>query len=111
MADSTRAVAYDAVAPGPRSLEGLLTQLRVPDQTAALVALAQELVPGQTGRSDRVSALVWGTPDVGRSIADIAAPFVSAERDRLLEATVARLRFGHVDLLVEQPELSGGIGA
>ena len=102
---------HGAVAPGPRSLEALLTQLRVPDQGAACVALARQLVPGQTGPGDSVSAVVWGTPDADRSIADIAAPFSPAERDRLLEATVARLRFGHVYLLVEQPQLSTGIGA
>lgn len=95
----------------PRSLQELIDRLRVRDQHGALVGLAQGLVPGQTGPGDAVMAIVWATPDLARTTATVTAPFIPAERDRILEGAVVSVRLGGVVLLVEQPELEAGLAA
>jgi hypothetical protein len=96
---------------GPRSLQELITRLSVPDQHSALVRLIQELMPGQTGPADTVVALVWATPNVSRTLEEVAAPFVDGERDRILEGRVRSTRLGAIALLVEQPEMEARLAA
>lgn len=97
--------------PGPDRLEQVIEMLRARDRTAALASLCQSVVPGQTGPADRVEALVWATPSVERTTQQVIAPFTQSEPDRILGATVAHVRLGHLDLLLEQPDADAGLAA
>ncbi len=90
--------------PGPARLEDLLIRLRAPGGRSAIAALAQEVVPGQTGPADRIVALVWAVPDLTGAMAMTPLPFERVAHDRLLGAATAAVRYGPVQLLLEGPE-------
>ena len=85
--------------------------LRSPDPVLALTALAQEIVPGQTGPADHIVALTWATFDLEQAMAAASLPFKRVARDRLLDANVAACRYGPVQLLLEQPDGEGRLSA
>jgi hypothetical protein len=97
--------------PGPTRLEDLTARLRAPDRGFTLAALAQEVVPGQTGPADRIVALTWATAEVERTIEAAALPFKRVARDRILGGVTAATRYGPVQLLLEQPEGEGRLAA
>ena len=97
--------------PGPTALDELTARLRAADPSIALTALAQEIVPGQTGPTDRVVALSWATYDLDGTMASVPLPFKRVARDRILAGAVASCRYGPVQLLVEQPEGEGPLSA
>jgi len=90
--------------PGPTRLDELAARLRAPDPLRALTALAQEIVPGQTGPADHIVALAWATPDLDAATAAAPLPFKRVARDRILGGVTAAVRYGPVQLLLEQPE-------
>ena len=89
--------------PGPARLDELTARLRLPDPRQALGALAQEVVPGQTGPADHIVAVAWATRDLGKTMASVPLPFARSARDRLLDGTTAAVRYGPVLVLLEQP--------
>ena len=89
--------------PGPTRLDELAARLRGADSGRALVALAHEVVPGQTGPADRIVAVAWATRDLDRAMASAPLPFASSARDRLLDGTTAAVHYGPLLLLLEQP--------
>jgi hypothetical protein len=93
--------------PGPTRLEELTARLRVPDPYRSLAALAQEVVPGQTGPTDRIVAIAWATVDLERSLATAPLPFRRSARDRLLDGATAAVHYGPLALLLEQPLHAG----
>jgi hypothetical protein len=97
--------------PGPARLDELTARLRAPDPSRALVDLAHEVVPGQTGPADRIVALAWATPDLGQATASASLPFKRVARDRLLGGHVSAVRYGPVQLLLEEPDDEGRISA
>ena len=90
--------------PGPTRLEDLTARLRSPDPGLMLTALAQEVVPGQIGPGDRIVALAWATADVERVMESVTLPFKRVARDRILGGLTAAVRYGPVQLLLEQPD-------
>jgi hypothetical protein len=97
--------------PGPERLDQVIALLRARDRRGALAGLFQDLVPGQTGPNDDPVAIVWGTPDVDRTVAQLVAPFVPLTRDQLLGGRVVHVRFGRLEMLVEQPDGRAGMAA
>jgi hypothetical protein len=97
--------------PGPSRLDELTARLRAPDPRFALAALAQEVVPGQTGPADRIVAVAWAALDLQRTMAAASLPFKRVARDRILQGSVAAVRYGSVQLLLEQPEGEGRLAA
>jgi hypothetical protein len=97
--------------PGPSRLDVLTAHLRAPDPTLALTSLAQDIVPGQTGPADRIVAVAFATRDLARSMSAVPLPFRRAARDRILDAEVAAVRYGPVQLLLEQPAGEGRLAA
>lgn len=96
--------------PGP-DLEQVFRLLRAVDRPAALTSLCQQVLPGQTGPSDRLIAVVWATPNMERTRERFVAPFMPLGRDRILGADVSHVRFGQVALLLEQPDGGSGVAA
>ncbi len=97
--------------PGPSTLDDLSARLRAPDPSGALVALAHEVAPGQVGPADRIVALAWATPDLQAAMATATLPFKRVARDRLLSGDVAAVRYGPVQLLLEEPNDEGRLSA
>jgi len=97
--------------PGPSRFEELITALQVPHVHAVLAAIAQQVVPGQVGPADAVVALAWATPDIARTMEQVVAPFVPAERDRSLGAIAMCVGIGPVQVVLEQPEAEAGLSA
>ncbi len=97
--------------PGPSRLDVLTERLRAPDPTLALAALAHEVVPGQTGPADRIVALTFATRDLKGMMSAAPLPFKRVARDRLLDADVAAVRYGPVQLLLEQAQGEGRLAA
>ena len=97
--------------PGPARLDVLASRLRAPDPALALAALAQEVVPGQTGPQDRIVAVAFATRDLDRTMASVPLPFKRVARDRILDADVASVRYGPVQLLLEQAAGEGRLAA
>ena len=97
--------------PGPTRLDVLTARLRAPDPALALAALAQEVVPGQTGPADRIVAITFATRDLERAMSAVPLPFKRVARDRILDADVAAVRYGPVQLLLEQPAGEGRLAA
>ncbi len=89
--------------PGPTRLEELAAYLRTTDPRRAVAALAQEVVPGQTGPADHIVSVAWATSDLDRTTAAAPLPFARTARDRLLDGTTAAVHYGPVLLLLEQP--------
>ena len=97
--------------PGTPRVEDLIVALQVPDAAAAVARIAQQLVPRQTSPADTIVAMAWATPDLVRTMERVAAPFVPADRDRLLGAITTYVNIGPVKLLLEQPEVEAGLAA
>ena len=97
--------------PGPSRLDVLTERLRAPDPTLALAALAHEVVPGQTGPADRIVAVAFATRDLKGAMSAAPLPFKRVARDRLLDADVAAVRYGPVQLLLERAEGQGRLAA
>lgn len=97
--------------PGPARLDELTARLRVSDPAWALAALAHEVMPGQTGPTDRIVAVAWATVDLEAAIATASLPFKRVARDRILGGSTAAVRYGPVQLLLEQPEGDGKLSA
>lgn len=97
--------------PGPERLEQLIGSLQGHDRHEALADLCQSIVPGQTGPHDTVLGIAWASADIERSSASIIAPFVPRPRDQLLSAQCMGVRFGRLELLLEQPAGRGGLAA
>ncbi len=89
--------------PGPSRLEELTARLRTPNAAAGLAALAQDVVPGQTGATDRVVAVAWATTQLDPTLGRVPLPFKRTARDRLLDGQTAAVRYGAVWLLLESP--------
>jgi hypothetical protein len=96
---------------GPPTLADLAVRLRAPDARVALATLAQDVVPGQTGPADRIMAIAFATGDLERTVAAASMPFKRVARDRILDGRVAAVRYGPVQLLLEQPEGEGRLSA
>ncbi len=97
--------------PGPSRFEELIAALQVPHVHAVLAAIAQQVVPGQVGPADAIVALAWATPDIARTMDQVVAPFVPAERDRSLGAIAMCVAIGPVQVVLEQPEVEAGLSA
>lgn len=97
--------------PGPQTLQALTAHLRAPDPRAALHALAQQVVPGQTGPTDHIVAVAFATHDLDPAIAAASLPFKRVARDRILDGHVAAARYGPAQLLLEQPDGEGRLWA
>ena len=97
--------------PGPTHLDDLTALLRAPHPASALAALARTVVPGHTDPTDHIVAVVLATSDLQRSMAGASVPLRRVARDRLLHGTVAAVRYGPVQLLLEQPEGAGRLAA
>ena len=88
------------------NLDHVIASLRVSDVRAAAALLAEQVVPGQLA-DDEVVGLCWATVDLDRTVADVALPFTTAQRDRHMGATAARVHIGGLTLLVEEPDTEG----
>lgn len=97
--------------PGPTRLDVLTARLRAPDPTLALSSLAYEVVPGQTGPADRILAVTFATRDLEQAMTSAPLPFKRVAKDRILGADVAAVRYGPVQLLLEQPDGEGRLAA
>jgi len=97
--------------PGPTRLDDLTARLRAPDPRYALAALAQEVVPGQTDPADHIVAVAFATRDLDRAVAAASLPFKRVARDRILDGSVAAVRYGPAQVLLEQPDKEGRLTA
>lgn len=97
--------------PGPSSLDELMAVLRAQGVAVVAPAIARDVAPGQVGAGDTIAGLVWATVDAQRTIEAIDAPFVPAERDRILGGSAHRVRCGRLELIVEEPATEGRLAA
>ena len=97
--------------PGPARLDELTARLRVPDHRRALAELAHDVVPGQVSPTDRIVAVAWATPDLLQATSLASLPFKRVAQDRLLNGHVAAVRYGPVQLLLEEPDDEGRLSA
>ncbi len=97
--------------PGPEHLEQVIELLHARDRRDTIARLCQQVAPGQTGPHDAIRGIAWASADTERSSAQIIAPFVPRPRDQLLGAQVMGVRFGRLELLLEQPAGRSGVAA
>lgn len=95
----------------PTRLEDLAARLRTSEPQQAATALAHEVTPGRIEPGDRVVALAFATFDLDRALAAASMPFRRVARDRLLHGSVAAVRYGSVQLLLEEADGDGGLKA
>ena len=88
-----------------------MAALRVPQPRSVAAQWLAVLLPGQLARDETVVGLVWATVDLERTVDEAEAPFLLVDRDRILGGRVARLRYGALDLLVEEPDTEARLAA
>jgi hypothetical protein len=95
----------------PARVEDLAARLRGPDPRLAAAAVAREVVPGRIEAGDLVVAFALASFDLKRALTTASLPFRRVARDRMLQGSVAAVRYGSVQLLLEQPDGEGGLSA